>query len=48
LYPGSKFLHTTFQGTDFTKPLNPFMYNYTERRVIQPDLTDAMVEVAVW
>jgi hypothetical protein len=42
---GSRFLHTTFAGND---PVNPFMYNYTERRVTQPDLTDAMVEVAVW
>jgi hypothetical protein len=44
-YPGSRFLHTTFIGDD---PVNPFIYNYTESRVTQPPLSDAVVEVAVW
>jgi hypothetical protein len=45
-YPGSRFLHTTFD--DNNVPVNPFIYNYTESRVMQPELTDAVLEVAVW
>ena len=45
-FPGSRFLHTTFDDNDV--PLNPFIYNYTESRVTQSDLSDAVVEVAVW
>jgi hypothetical protein len=45
IIPGSRFLHTTFVNDI---PVNPFSYNYTESRVTQPDLRDAVLEVAVW
>jgi hypothetical protein len=45
IIPGSRFLHTTFVDDI---PVNPFSYNYTESRVTQPDLRDAVLEVAVW
>ncbi|MFA4877286.1 MAG: hypothetical protein WC586_07720 [Methanoregula sp.] len=42
--PGSRFLNST-QTTPFD---HPFVYNYTSKKVTQPQLKDALVEVAVW
>lgn len=42
--PGSRFLNSTA-----AKPSDhPFDYNYTSNKVTQPQLRDAVVEVAVW
>jgi hypothetical protein len=43
-FPGSRFLNSTV-----TKPFDhPFDYNYDPKNVTQPQLRDAVVEVAVW
>jgi hypothetical protein len=41
---GSRFLNTTVVSLGD----NPFNFNYTASRVTQPELKDAMLEVAVW